>query len=97
VQALLISNTRRLPGFTGLLQQHPLDLLDLRKLSPLLSLLRPVTLWYYYRVMFDPLDQLLALNSSYELLFQLLTPHQQLSCMADVLLVLACPTLQDDW
>jgi hypothetical protein len=63
--------------------------------KPLLCLLRRVTLWYYYRVMFDPLDQLLALNSSYELLFQLLTPHQQLSCMADVLLVLACPTLED--
>jgi hypothetical protein len=40
---------------------------------------------------------LLALNSSYELLFQLMTPHQQLSCMADVLLVMACPTLQGKW
>jgi hypothetical protein len=46
--------------------------------------------------MFDPLDQLVALSSSYELLFQLMTPHQQLSCMADILLVLACPALQAD-
>ena len=63
--------------------------------SPLLRLLRRVSLWWYYRVMFDPLEQLVALSSSYELLFQLMTPHQQLSCMADILLVLACPVLQD--
>jgi hypothetical protein len=61
--------------------------------SPLLRLLRRVSLWWYYRVMFDPLAQLVALSSSYELLFQLMTPHQQLSCMADILLVLACPFL----
>jgi hypothetical protein len=45
--------------------------------------------------MFDPLEELVALSSSYELVFQLMTPHQQLSCMADILLVLACPVLQD--
>ena len=61
--------------------------------SPLLRLLRRVSLWWYYRVMFDPLAQLVALSSSYELLFQLMTPHQQLSCMADILLVLPCPFL----
>jgi hypothetical protein len=63
--------------------------------SPLLRLLRHVSLWWYYRVTLDPLEQLVALSSSYELLFQLMTPHQQLSCMADILLVLACPALQD--
>jgi hypothetical protein len=47
--------------------------------------------------MFDPLDQLLALTSSCELLFQLMTPHQRLSCMADILLVLACPALEEHW
>jgi hypothetical protein len=95
LHALLISNTNRLPGFSGLLQQQHLQ--DTDKSSNLLCLLRRVVLWYYYRVMYDPLDQLLALNSSYELLFQLMTPHQQLSCMADVLLVMACPTLQGKW
>jgi hypothetical protein len=63
--------------------------------SPLLRLLRRVSLWWYYHVMFDPLEQLVALSSSYELLFQLMTPHQQLSCMANILLVLACPVLQE--
>jgi len=61
--------------------------------SPLVCLLRRVALWYYDRVMFDPLDQLVQLNSSYELLFQLLTPHEQLSCMEDILMMLACPDL----
>jgi hypothetical protein len=61
--------------------------------APLLRLLRRVALWYYSRVMFDPLEQLLAVTRDCELLFQLMTPHQQLSCMADILVVLACPVL----
>jgi hypothetical protein len=111
IQALLSSNKHKTPGFAHLLQlcklqQHSSGSTEVisgqreqaESLNrPLLCLLRRVVLWYYYRVMYDPLDQLLALNSSYELLFQLMTPHQQLSCMADVLLVMACPTLQETW
>jgi hypothetical protein len=105
LNALLLSNSSKHPGFAQLQslcatrsagtpgQEQQLHLWGVN--APLMCLLRRVTLWYYYRVMFDPLNQLLALNSSYELLFQLMTPHQQLSCMADVLTVLACPVLQD--
>jgi hypothetical protein len=105
LNALLISNSSNHPGFQQLqklctLQGHIAALNNQQQRiwavdTPLMRLLRRAALWYYYRVMFDPLDQLLALNSSYELLFQLMTPHQQLSCMADVLTVLACPVLQD--
>jgi hypothetical protein len=111
VHALLISNISRSPGFQNILQYRikpqAEPQTDAKKQqgqqkpqppdTPLLRLLRRVALWWYYRVMFDPLDQLVALSSSYELLFQLMTPHQQLSCMADILLVLACPTLDEKW
>lgn len=98
----LLANQSKTPGFSQLLtlmetsseggqeQQQAFN-------SPLLRLLRRVAHWWYYDVMFAPLDQLLQLSSNYELLFQLLTPHQQLSCMADILLLLACPVLGDDW
>jgi hypothetical protein len=108
LHALLISNTSRSPGFHNILQYRNKpqaeSQADAKKKpgqqkpqsnTPLLRLLRRVALWWYYRVMFDPLDQLVALSSSYELLFQLMTPHQQLSCMADILLVLVCPVLDD--
>jgi hypothetical protein len=101
LNALAFSNSNRTPGFGGL--QAMLQQLDPQQQankqrafdSALLRLLRRVSLWWYYRVMFDPLEQLVVLSSSYELLFQLMTPHQQLSCMADILLVLACPALQE--
>jgi hypothetical protein len=110
LHALAISNSERAPGFSHLLKLYTAgtragntssgaaveDESSAAFHSPLLRLLRRVALWWYYRVMFDPLDQLVALSSSYELLFQLMTPHQQLSCMADILLVLACPALQAD-
>jgi hypothetical protein len=103
LSALLISNSSKNPGFEQL-QKLCTPLHDQQQQqqqwavnSHLMGLLRRVALWYYYHVMYDPLDQLLALNSSYELLFQLMTPHQQLSCMADVLTVLACPVLQHKW
>jgi hypothetical protein len=98
IHALLHSNSSKVPGFSQLVSmlQAPnaggaVEGFD----SPLLRLLRRVSLWWYYRVMFDPLEQLVALSSSYEQLFQLMTPHQQLSCMADILLVLACPVLHE--
>jgi hypothetical protein len=107
LHALLISHLSRTPGFQHLLQfrtaagqadKQPAPAADAAASSPpLLRLLRRVCLWYYYRAMFDPLDQLLALTSGCELLFQLMTPHQQLSCMADILLVLACPALEEHW
>jgi hypothetical protein len=111
LHALAISNRERAPGFSHLLKLCTAgkragtassgvaveDACSAAFNSPLLRLLRRVALWWYYRVMFDPLDQLVALSSSYELLFQLMTPHQQLSCMADILLVLACPALQKQW
>jgi hypothetical protein len=107
---LLLSHNERTPGFAHVLQSckaglgahaSTVDTSSDEKQqpaafqSPLLRLLRRVSLWWYYRVMFDPLEQLVALSSSYELLFQLMTPHQQLSCMAEILLVLACPALQE--
>ena len=101
LNALAFSNSKRTPGFgclpALLQQQDPLQQGDTQRAfdSALLRLLRRVSLWWYYRVMFDPLEQLVALSSSYELLFQLMIPHQQLSCMADILLVLACPALQE--
>jgi hypothetical protein len=106
LHALLLSNCSRALGFSQLLKLHNQTHYQQSSVSsstaggssafhsPLLRLLRRVALWWYYRVMFDPLDQLVALSSSYELLFQLMTPHQQLSCMADILLVLACPALE---
>jgi hypothetical protein len=108
--ALLLSHNERTPGFAHVLQSckaglgphaSTVDTSSDEKQqpaafeSPLLRLLRRVSLWWHYRVMFDPLEQLVALSSSYELLFQLMTPHQQLSCMADILLVLACPALEE--
>jgi len=105
LHALLLSHSKRVPGLSEVLRLCKSHQQSSKKASsheqqqpspcssPLLRLLRRVSLWYYYRVMFDPLDQLVQLNSSYELLFQLLTPHQQLSCMADILLVLSCPAL----
>ena len=106
-QAILLSHSDKTPGLQQLLQactatkasststtEQPASGASSAFDGPLLRLLRRVALWWYYRVMFDPLEQLLALSSSYELLFQLMTPHQQLSCMADILLVLACPALE---
>jgi hypothetical protein len=98
ISALLHSNSSKAPGFSQLvsmLQAPNADGAVEGFESPLLRLLRRVSLWWYYRVMFDPLEQLVALSSSHELLFQLMTPHQQLSCMADILLVLACPVLHE--
>jgi hypothetical protein len=109
LHALLYSHSNTNPGFSYMLKTHaavhdtaqqsskPAGKQAVQSAceSPLLRLLRRVSLWWYYRVMFDPLEQLVALSSSYELLFQLMTPHQQLSCMADILLVLACPALQE--
>jgi hypothetical protein len=105
LHALLVNSICRDPGLGQLLHFCTATTLDAStqgaeagqpaatQEGPLLRLLRRVALWWYYRVMFDPLDQLLALSSSYELLFQLMSPHQQLSCMADILLLLACPLL----
>jgi hypothetical protein len=97
LHSLLLASRERIPGFGYLCQSQQRGSSHGTFSSPLLRLLRRVCLWYYYRVMFDPLDQLLALTSGCELLFQLMTPHQQLSCMADILLVLACPALEEHW
>lgn len=107
IHALLHGHSNATPGFSHMLQTHAAVHSDTPQRdagqqpaesvfeSPLLRVLRRVSLQWYYRVMFDPLEQLVAISSSYELLFQLMTPHQQLSCMANILLVLACPVLQE--
>lgn len=61
--------------------------------SPIMRLLARVAARYAYHVLCDPLEQLLALTQDCELLFQLLTPHQQLTCMADIVAGLSCPAL----
>jgi hypothetical protein len=103
VHSLLLSNSSKVPGFSGLLQQHGVRATDasdgaaaasVAAKPPLVQLLSRVAVRYYYHVMHNPLDVLLQLTAGCELLFQLLSPHQQLSCMADILMVLSCPTLE---
>jgi hypothetical protein len=76
LHSLIISNSEKSPGFAELIalysppaiadkQGGPRDQ-STEACRPLLRLLRRVSLWWYYRVMFDPLEQLVALGSSYK-------------------------------
>jgi hypothetical protein len=64
--------------------------------SPLVLLLRRVANWWLYHVAYDAPAHVAWLARDCELLFRLMAPQQQLACMADILLVLACPVFHTD-
>jgi hypothetical protein len=64
--------------------------------SPLVLLLRRVASWWLYHVAYDAPAHVAWLARDCELLFRLMAPQQQLACMADILLVLACPVFHTD-
>jgi hypothetical protein len=64
--------------------------------SPLVLLLRKVANWWLYHVAYGAPAHVAWLARDCELLFRLMAPQQQLACMADILLVLACPVFYTD-
>lgn len=96
LQSLAISSSK-LVGFQQLTQHvtptadRQLGLVGFK--SPLVVLLRRVSIWYYYHVMYSPPDVLLSVISGCELLFRLLTPHQQLEAMSEIVATLSSPAL----
>lgn len=96
LQSLAVSSNK-LVGFQQL-TQHATPTADAQLglvgfQSPLVVLLRRVSMWYHYHVMYSPPEVLLSVVSGCELLFRLLTPHQQLEAMSEIVVTLSSPAL----